>query len=105
MDRGAEGQTVPCAPARWAAMVDSMLQQSRVHKNEEAVCKSLDMRADSARQGRSADSAHPRSARWIEAQMGKLCPVRPLDGRQWSMTCLSSPGCKKTRGLSLKVLT
>ena len=35
MDRGAEGQTVPCAPARWAGMVDSMLEQPRVQKNED----------------------------------------------------------------------
>ena len=36
--------------------------------------------------------------------MGKLCPVRLPDGRQWSMTCLSSLGCKKTKGLTRGVL-
>ena len=37
MDRGAEGQTVPCAPARWAAVACRIHEQPMVQKNGEAV--------------------------------------------------------------------
>ena len=99
------GKLCPVRPLDGRHWSMTCLSSPGYKKNEGAVFESLDMRADSARQGRSADSAHPRSARWIEAQMGKLCPLRPLDGRHWSMTCLSSPGCKKNEGAVFEVPT
>ena len=80
------GKLCPVRPLDGRQWLMTCLSSPGCKKNEGAVVESLDMRADSARQGRSADSVHPSSARWIEAQMGKLCPVRLPDG----MNCFAS---------------